>query len=75
MMYRLSVIQGTNKPIVLDNLETPEEAISNGTAYLGLTYQDYYFDQSLKYLLTNGEIEFTVGKAGKKPETILIEVV
>lgn len=75
MMYRLSLKQGTNEPIVLDTLETPELAISNGTAYLGLTYQDYYFDQSLKYLLTKGEVEFTVGRAGKEPETILIEVV
>lgn len=73
-MYRLQLLQGTNKPIVLDTLETPEEAISNGTAYLGLTYQDYYFGESLKYLKTKGELEFTVGRAGKEPETILIEV-
>jgi len=74
-MYKLQLIQGTNKPIVLDTLETPEEAISNGTAYLGLTYQDYSFEQSLKYLLAIGEIEFIVGRAGQKPQTILIEMV
>tara|TARA_R100000951_G_scaffold102087_1_gene94022 strand:- start:726 stop:956 length:231 start_codon:yes stop_codon:yes gene_type:complete len=73
--YKLQLLQGRKKPIVLDKLKSAEEAINNGAAYLGLTHKDYSFEQSVKYLLTKGELEFTVGRAGKQPETILIEVV
>lgn len=74
-MYKLKLIQGKNKPIVLDKLKSVEDAINNGAAYLGLTHKDYSFEQSVKYLLTKGELEFTVGRAGQIPETVLIEKV
>lgn len=73
-MYKLQLLQGRKKPIVLDKLKSAKDAINNGAAYLGLTHKDYSFEQSVKYLLTKGELQFTVGRAGKEPETILIEV-
>ena len=73
-MYKLQLLQGRKKPIVLDKLRSAEDAINNGAAYLGLTHKDYDFEQSVKYLLTKGELQFIVGRAGQKPETILIEV-
>ena len=71
-MYKLQLLQGRKKPVLLDTLDTAEEAVYNGAAYLGLTMD---MKPSIQYLLTKGEVQMMVGRAGQAPETILIEVV
>lgn len=71
MTYKLQLMQGKRKPVLLDTLGTAETAVYNGAAYLGLTMD---MKPSIDYLYENGHVEMTVGRAGQEPETILIEV-